>query len=255
MAKQVAVIGLGRFGSTMARTLYKGGHDVLAIDRDPNVVREITGDVTYPVEGDANDQSFLREIGILEYDVAVVAIGSDIQSSLLTTVLLNSMREEDLAKRRKRHQLTAHDEEEGRRPFIIARAQDQLHASALSRLGADKVVQIETEAGQDLVHLVSAPYRIRPYVEHYMSVTPAFSITKLNAPPTVINRTLKDLRLGRPRDKYGLVMMAIRRGKDLILNPDQDEELLPGDELVVGGRTELLERLFEPAEGAMVEGS
>ncbi len=244
MAKQVAVLGLGRFGSTMARALYRAGHDVLALDKDSGKVREVTGDVTYPVQGDANDERFLREVGILDYDVAVVAIGSDVQSSLLVTVLLNSLRDEERQRRLRRQGPQAVDEE--LRPFIIARAQDRVHSSALSRLGADKVVQIEGEAGEELVHLVSLPYRLREYLDDYMSVAPDFSITKLRVPPKLVGCTLKEVRSGRARDKYGLVVMAIRRGKDLVLNPDEDETLLEGDSIVVGGRTELLERLLEP---------
>lgn len=246
MPNQVAIIGLGRFGATMARTLYQAGHDVLAIDRDPSIIREITGEVTYPVEGDATDERFLREVGILEYDVAVVSIGSDIQSSLLTTVLLYSLREEQLDKRHRRRQHSPKKLDRG--TFIVARAKNELHANALSRLGADKVVQIEREAGQELVHLVVAPYKVRPFIEHYMSITPDFSITKLQVPPPALHHTLRSIKLGRPRDRYGLVIIAIRRGKELVLTPDEDEELLPGDVIIVGGRTELLDRLVEPVE-------
>lgn len=251
MPKQIAVLGLGRFGSTMAQALYRAGHDVLALDKDSARVREITGDVTYPVEGDANDERFLREVGILDYDVAVVAIGSDIQSSLLVTVLLNSLRDEE-HKRRVRRQ-GAQAEEEERRPFIIARAQDSLHASALSRLGADKVVQIESEAGEELVHLVAMPYRLREFVDNYMSVAPDFSITKLRVPAKLVDCKLKDVRLGRARDKYGLVVMAIRRDKEIVLNPDEDEALREGDVIIVGGRAELLERLLESGEEVAAE--
>ncbi|MFQ6027425.1 MAG: potassium channel family protein, partial [Dehalococcoidia bacterium] len=92
MKKQVCVIGLGRFGASVAQELYQAGHDVLAIDTDESRIQDMLGQVTYAVRADATNESVLRELGVGDFDVAVVALGSDnIQASILVTVLLKSI--------------------------------------------------------------------------------------------------------------------------------------------------------------------
>ncbi|MEK7872809.1 MAG: TrkA family potassium uptake protein, partial [Chloroflexota bacterium] len=121
--KQVAVIGLGRFGSSVARTLYQLGHDVLAVDKDEKAVQALVGQVTYPVKGDATDEASLKEMGISNFEAAIVAIGGDLQSSLLSTILLKRLGV----------------------PYLLARAENDLHGAALEKLGADNVL---TSKGQ-----------------------------------------------------------------------------------------------------------
>ena len=115
MKKQVAVIGIGRFGRSVATELYNLGHDVLAIDKIEDRVQDMLGKVTYPVSGDATNESTLRELGIASYDAAIVAIGSDTVSSLMTSVLLKSIGV----------------------PYVVARAQDELQRNALKRIQVD----------------------------------------------------------------------------------------------------------------------
>ena len=105
MKKQVAVIGIGRFGRSVASALYNLGHDVLAIDRKEERVQDMLGKVTYPVSGDATNELTLKELGVPSYDAAIVAIGSDTVSSLMTSVLLRSLKDN---------------------MYIVARAQDEL---------------------------------------------------------------------------------------------------------------------------------
>ena len=112
MNKQVCVIGLGRFGSTVARELYQAGHDVLAVDANESTIQDMLGSVTYAVRADATNESVLRELGVADFDVAIVALGNDnIQSSILVTVILKSL---DI-------------------PFIVARAANELHGTTLDR--------------------------------------------------------------------------------------------------------------------------
>ena len=118
MPKQVCVIGLGRFGAKLASTLFQRDHEVLAIDLDEQKVQEMLGRVTYAVEANATSETALRDLGVADMDVAVVALGSQIQSSIITTMLLKSMG----------------------LPYVIARATDPQHAEILHRVGADKVV-------------------------------------------------------------------------------------------------------------------
>ena len=213
--KQIVVIGLGRFGSSVARSLYNLGHDVLAIDTDGDRVQDMMGQVTYPVTGDASNETVLRELGVQEYDAAVVSIGSDIVSSVMTCVLLQVMGV----------------------PYLVARAQNELHANTLGRIGVHKVVHAESEMGVRLAHSM-----FNPNVQEYMELAPNFGISRLSIPDTFVNKTLRELGFSSPRDKYGLAVLAIKRGKDITLNPDSDDRLRSGDTLVLAGQDEMFER-------------
>ena len=128
--KQVAVIGLGRFGISTITTLYNLGHDVLAIDKDDERVQSVIGQVTYAISADCTNENALRELGVQDYDAAVVAIGTDIVSSVMSSVLLKTMGIK----------------------MVMARARDSLHANTLRRVGVDRVVQPEEEMGTRLAH-------------------------------------------------------------------------------------------------------
>ena len=216
MKQQVAVIGLGRFGSSVARSLYNLGHDVLAIDTSEERVQSMMGQVSYPVTCNATEDAVLTELGITDYDAAVVAIGSDIVSSIMTSVLLKTM---------------------GMK-YIVSRARNELHAHALELLGVDKIVHVEEEMGSRLAHNL-----FNPNVQEYLELTRNFGISRLTAPDRFVNMNLNELGFSRPRDRYGLVVLAIVRGNDITLNPDSGERIRRGDNLVISGRDEQLETL------------
>ena len=216
MKQQVAVIGLARFGSSVARSLYNLGHDVLAIDTSEDRVQSMMGQVSYPVTCNATEDAVLTELGITDYDAAVVAIGSDIVSSIMTSVLLKTM---------------------GMK-YIVSRARNELHAHALELLGVDKIVHVEEEMGSRLAHNL-----FNPNVQEYLELTRNFGISRLTAPDRFVNMNLNELGFSRPRDRYGLVVLAIVRGNDITLNPDSGERIRRGDNLVISGRDEQLETL------------
>ncbi len=214
MKKQVVVIGLGRFGSSVATSLYNLGHDVLAMDRDESKVQNMMGQATHALAGDATDEHVFRELGIPDYDVAIVSIGSDLVSSVMASVLLKTMGV----------------------PYIVARAHDELHGNTLERIGVDRVVHAESEMGVRLAHTL-----FNPNVQEYLELMPNFGISKIRVPNRLDDMSLKELGFSSPRDKYGLAVMAIRRGKDVVLNPDSDERLHTGDWLVLAGKDDLLD--------------
>ena len=216
MKKQVVVIGLGRFGSSVAQELYQMGHDVLGIDLDEENVQNMLGHVTYAVKADATNEAVLKELGVSNFDVAMVAIGSDIQSSILVTVLLK-----DLGI-----------------PYIVTRAINELHANAMDRIGADKVVYPEQEMGRRLAHV-----GFEAGVLDYMEVAPNYGITKLRPPEQIVKHTLDETGLSQPRDKYGIAVLAIRRGREYFLIPAKEEEIKPGDILIVAGNAEQLGKI------------
>jgi trk system potassium uptake protein TrkA len=222
MKKQVCVIGMGRFGATVAQELYQSGHDVLAIDNEEGKIQDMLGQVTYAVRADATNESVLRELGVSDFDVAIVALGSEnIQASILITVLLKS--------------LTI--------PFIIARAATQVHGDALERIGADKVVYPEAESARRVAHIV-----FNAGIIDFMELVPASGISKVHPPEEMLRHTLDEAGLGGPQGKHGVVVLAIRRGRGYILNPSKDEDIKPGDQLIIAGRNDQIAKLYSHAK-------
>ena len=216
MKKQIAVFGLGRFGSSIAQSLYNLGHDVLAMDKDESRVSHMMGTCTYTLIGDCTNEGVLKELGVPDYDAAVVAIGSDIVSSIMASVLLKKMGV----------------------PYVVSRANNELHGNTLDLIGVHKIVHAEEEMGNRLAHSM-----FNPNVEEYLEITPNFGISKLKVPARFGGMTLRQLGFSSPRNKYGLVVLAIRRGRDVTLNPDIDDRLRAGDWLVLAGRDEMLDQL------------
>jgi len=219
--KQVCVIGLGRFGSTLSQELFQSGHDVLAIDLDEVKVQEQLGRATYAVRADATNESILKELDVAEYDVCAVALGSEnIQSSILVSVLLKSLGV----------------------PFIIARAANELHGATLERIGADRVVYPESESARRTAHV-----GFETGVIDYMPIVPDFGISKLRPPEEMLGHTLEEAGLAGTADRHGISVLAIRRGRTSFLHPAKDEEIKAGDVLIVAATNEHLGKISEIA--------
>ncbi len=214
--KQVAVIGLGRFGISTIRTLYNLGHDVLAIDRDDERVQSVIGQVTYAISADCTNENALRELGVQDYDAAVVAIGTDIVSSVMASVLLKTMGVN----------------------MVMARARDSLHANTLRRIGVDRVVQPEEEMGTRLAHSF-----FNTSVEEYLELTPNYGVSRFRVPERFGGITLNELGFSSHRDSYGLTPLAICRKRRVTLNPDLELKLESGDLVVVAAHDSDLESL------------
>lgn len=220
MKQQVVVIGLGRFGTNVVQSLYNLGHDVLAIDKREDRVQNVMGQATYALAADATNETVLRELGIPDYDAAVVAIGSDIVPSIMASVLLKDIEV----------------------PYVVSRAYNELHGNTLERIGVDKVIHAESEMGVRLAHSL-----FNPNVQEYLELTPNFGISTMKVPSRFVNMSLKELGFSSPRDRYGLAVLAVKRGREVTLNPDTDDRLREDDWLVLAGRGELLDRLdFAP---------
>ena len=217
---QVAVIGLGRFGTTVATTLYQMGHDVLAIDVDPAKVQELAGQVTYAVAADATDESSLKELGIEKFEYAVVAIGSNTEASIMVSVLLKSLKI----------------------GVIVARAVTKLQGETLDRIDVDKIVYPETDMGRMLAHDL-----FLPGIEQYMELTSTYGISKIKVPTRFISQTLRNSNFNNLRDRYGVALIAIQRGDDIILNPDENQTLTSNDTLIIAGPDEKISDIVGPA--------
>ncbi|RLC96646.1 MAG: TrkA family potassium uptake protein [Chloroflexi bacterium] len=216
MKKQVAIIGLGRFGTSLASTLFSMGHEVLALDLNERKVQDISSEVTHAVQADCTNEAILKELGIANFDVAIVAMGSDIQNSVLSTILLKKLG----------------------LPYVIARANNELHGSILDKIGADKVVYPEQEMGTRVAHALTLTD-----VLDYISVAPTYGVAKLVPPASFHGKTLAELGLGR-EGKRGVAVLLIRRQKEVLVTPDRMEAIKPNDLLIVAGNDDKLEQLL-----------
>jgi len=214
--KQFAIIGLGRFGSSIAKTLYQMGHDVLAIDNDPEEVQEISDYVTHAVQADATDEVTLNTLGIRNFDVAVITIGTDIQSSILITLLCKEMGVK----------------------YVLAKAQNELHAKVLYRIGADKVVFPERDMGSRVAHnLVSS--NILDYIE----LAPDYSLVEIVPNPEWEGKNLRQLNI---RAKFGVNVIAIKREDGKVnVAPQAEDVVQNNDILVVIGNNDDIKRIEE----------
>jgi trk system potassium uptake protein TrkA len=209
----VAVLGLGRFGQSVARELTRLGHDVLALDRSERIVQSVADDVTHAVQADITDEDALRELGVGDFDTAIVGVSTNLEASILTTVLLKR-----LGVRR-----------------IVAKAGNELHGSILQQVGASRVVYPERETGLRVAHSFAAPG-----VHDYLDVAPGYGFARVGAAEALTGKTLSELDLP---GKLGVTAVALHRGGTVTLNPHPSERLRAGDELIVAGLDEDLERL------------
>ena len=213
--KQFVVIGLGRFGITVAKTLYSLGHDVLALDNDEDKVQEIADYVTHSAQVDATDENALKNLGIRNFDVAVVTIGGNIQGSVMATLLVKELGIE----------------------YIVAKAHNDLHAKVLNKIGADRVVLPEKDMGIRVAHnLVSAS------ILDYIELSPDHSIMELKVLRDWIGKNLTQLGL---RSVHNINAIAIKRENNINISPINKEPLRKDDIIIAIGYNEDLKRLEE----------
>jgi len=216
MKRQIAVVGLGRFGSSIAKSLFNMGNDVLALDSNGKYVESLATEITHAVQADATNEAILKELAIGSFDVAIVAIGADIQSSVLSTILLKNLGV----------------------PYVIARAENELHGSILEKIGVDKVVYVEGEMGVRVAHALALKD-----VLDYITVTHTYGVAKIAIPPYFVGKTLSELELGRT-GKWGITVLLIQRKNEVIVTPDRTEIVKADDIMIVSGSDEKLGQLL-----------
>ncbi|MEH6790173.1 potassium channel family protein [Parasphingorhabdus sp.] len=209
--KPVLIIGLGRFGGAVARTLERMGHEVLGADTDPRQVQAFAPEITKVVEADCTNSATLQQLGVLDFEAAVVAIGSDIEASVLTVLALS-----DLG-------LTN----------IWAKASNEKHARILERTGAHHVVFPEQRMGERVAHLLNE--RLLDFI----SFGDEFAIAKLAAPAAIVGLPLM---MSECRKKYNVTVVGVKRDGEDFIHAIPDTLIFPEDELVVSGRITDIER-------------
>lgn len=208
---QYAVIGLGRFGSSLARELTKLGHEVLGIDQDEEAVDEMSEVLTHVVVADSTDEEVLRSLGIRNFDCVIVAIGSDIQSSILTAILLKDIGV----------------------PLVVTKALSELHGKVLNKIGVDRVIFPERDMGIRVAHQL-----VSPNLLDFIELSRDYTIAELSVPKRMSGRTLKDLNL---RVKYGCSVVAINKKEGVIIAPTANDLLEERDIMVIIGTNSQIE--------------
>jgi len=211
--RQAAVLGLGRFGQAVAREHTRLGHEVLAVDRSERIVQDLADEVTHAVRADITDGDTLRELGIGDFDIVIIGVSDNLEVSILTTVQVKRLG----AKR------------------VLAKAADDLHGLILEQVGADRVIYPEQETGIRVAHTYAAGG-----IRGYLDVAPGYGIARVLIDKQFIGRTLGDINFSRT---YGVTVIALYRGGTVTLNPVSTETLQRGDNLIVAGLDEDLERL------------
>jgi trk system potassium uptake protein len=219
MAKQVAIIGLGRFGTSLAVILYNAGYEVLAIDKASDLVENISTQVTHAVRINATNEAALQKLGINKFDAAVVSIGNSIQDSVMTTILLKKMGVK----------------------YIVARADNELHGEILSSIGADKIIFPEKDTA-----FRTGPVLTLKDVTDFVPLGISSGIVKAKAPANFVGRTLADIGFTTGA-KNGVVVLMIQRGNEAIVNPPVDEVISYVDVLVIAGNVGDVEKIIEKA--------
>ncbi|MBF0752810.1 TrkA family potassium uptake protein [Jeotgalicoccus nanhaiensis] len=218
MKKEIAVIGLGRFGGSIVMELSEMNVDVLVIDTDETRVNEYQDYYSEGIIGDSTDEAMLKSIGIDNYDNVIVAIGDNIQASILSTLILK-----DLGVKK-----------------VTTKAQNSYHGRVLEKIGADIVVHPERDMGRRIAHrLVSSS------VVEYLEVSSSHSIIEYSANARLENKRISDLNI---REKFGISIIAINRDGDIIVSPDSQISILSGDILILIGSVQQLnhfERVME----------
>lgn len=208
---EVVVVGLGRFGSAVATHLTRLGHDVLAIDRQPELVQHWSNDLTHVVQADSTDPSALRSLGLDNFEHAVVAIGEDVEASVLTVLALTEVGCKD----------------------IWAKALQNRHGRILERMGAHHVLYPEAAMGERVAHMITG--KIIDFIEF----DDGFAIVKTCAPREALGRTLGESEL---RKKYGITVVGLKRLGSDFTHATAETVVEEGDLLIVSGRTGQVEQ-------------
>lgn len=203
--KEFAVIGLGRFGGSICRVLAEQGMEVLAIDMDEDLVNEFAAIASHAVVGDCTDEQVLKSLGIRNFDHVIVAIGNDIKASILTTLMLIELGVTN----------------------ITVKAQDDYHEKVLRKIGANHVVHPERDMGRRIANHISSNN-----VLDYLELSEEHSIVEIIANHKLGGHSIIDLDI---RAKYGITIVAIKRGNNIIVSPQANEVIHSGDVLVVIG--------------------
>lgn len=213
--KQFAVIGVGRFGESLIAELTRMGHEVLAIDTDEGRIDDIVDIATQAVQADSMEERVLKALDITSFDAVIVAIGGDLEASILTSITLK-----ELGVKR-----------------IIAKAQNRMHGKVLEKMGIDMVIYPERDMAMRLARTLNS-HSFLDYIE----LSPNYSILEMNTPRKWAGHTIGELNL---RKVMGITVLAIRNLENVMVSPSAEQRLEKDDIIVVLGSTSSLDKINE----------
>ena len=211
--KQFVVIGLGRFGVSVATELYKMGHEVLAVDSEEEHIRSIIPYVTQALQMDATDEEALHSLGVRNFDAVVVSIGDNLRDSIMVTLLCK-----DLGAK-----------------YLVAKATDEVHARMLKKMGADRVVFPERDMGVRVAKTL-----VSPRLLDLINLTGDYMMADIAVPASWIGHSLKELDI---RKRYNVSVLVVHRDADVMMNLTADTQFLKGDDLLIMGHRSDIERI------------
>lgn len=213
--KSILVIGLGRFGRHMAKKFSEQNNDVMAIDINEERINNVLSVVTNALIGDATNEQFMETIGVRDFDLCVVAIGDNFQSSLETTALLK-----DLGAK-----------------FILARASRDVHAKFLLRNGADDVIYTEKETAEKLAVKYGSDN-----IFNYIELNEEYSIYEIAVPSSWLNKSILKVNV---RSKYGISILATKQGNNIFPLPKPEHVFTDSESLMILGKNEDVSRFIK----------
>lgn len=213
--QEFAVIGLGRFGRSLALSLEARGHSVLGIDENADIVQEMADQLTQAARLDATNENALKAVGIATFDTVIVSIGNDFENNLMTTVALKSLGVK----------------------HVVCKAQTSRQRDILLRIGADRVIQPEYEAGRRLAEELSLPS-----VLDKLPLGADHSVAEILLPPQLAGQSLAQRNI---RGRFGITVLLIKRGDELYVSPSAQTVLQEGDIIVVLGENENVNQFIE----------
>jgi trk system potassium uptake protein len=213
--KQFMVLGMGLFGSSLAKALHDMGHEVLAVDSDADLVEAIAPYVTQAVQIDATDEAALQELGVRNFDAVIVSIGKNMRDSILVCVIIKELGV----------------------PYLIAKATDEIHAKVLRKIGVDRVVFPERDMG-----IRVAKSLITPNVLEMMEFSGDYRLIEVILPPKWASNSISKVDVRR---KYGISILAIQRDGQFIVSPSPDTVFEIGDILLVLGQKDDINELSD----------
>ncbi|MQC17345.1 MAG: TrkA family potassium uptake protein [Chloroflexi bacterium] len=214
MKQHVAVVGLGRFGTAVAIELVHLGHEVLGIDSNINIVQNLSSEITHVVQAEATDEEALAHLGLAEFDAAVVGITDDLETSILTTLILKRLGI----------------------PRIVVKARNATHGEILQRVGADRVVYPERDTGLRVAHSWTSTD-----ITDSLDVVEGYSVSRVAVPAALVGKTVAQAVIDR---EFNVTLLLLARGERVTVYPAASEVLRIGDVLVMSGGIADMERFF-----------
>jgi len=213
--KSFLVIGAGRFGKSVARTLCGLGHDVMVVDNDETIIQSISNEFTDALTADVSSEASLQALGVRDFDAVVLAIGFDIQASIMAAILLIEMGAK----------------------YIVAKAQTDLHGKVLNKVGVNRVVYPERDMGHKIARSLIAPTII-----DMIELSDDYSVVEVTAPEEMVGKSLVELDL---RARYGTSVIALRRnnGGKTLISPAAEDLIEANDIIVAIGENKFLKKL------------